>query len=84
MSAARAALATEVVFAWTTKSAIAALTFASGVRTAFGVGGQLSQLLVLAGQDLDDLVGVAECGVGSVDHRVQVRAARRQARSRAR
>ena len=75
------ALATDVVFAWTTKSASWRLALRQRRQHGIRVGGQPRQHLVLVRQDLQDLVGLPERRVGPVDHRVQVRAARRQARA---
>ena len=77
MSAARAALATDVVFAWTTKSASWCLALASGASTVSESVASSRQHPVLVRQDLQDLVGLPERRVGPVDDRVEVRAARR-------
>ena len=52
---------------------------ASGASTVSESVASWASDVVLAGQDLEHLVGVAERRVGAVDDRVEVRAARRQA-----
>ena len=75
MSARRSAVASPVALACTMKSATLLLLARERRERAVGVARELGQHPVLAGEDGEHLVGLAQRRVGAVDHLVQLLAA---------